>query len=139
MTTREPVRPTEDDLQASSDVQPYEARGTVPVLSPEGAKATADLMTAVNGFYYPGDRSDAVLSAVAWLQEHPKARAALFPARNRRHPQAAPGTVRLTDIEVSRLDLILAPTGAEKRLLQVVQVVEDIVTNRIAEAAERDD
>lgn len=58
-------------------VQPYEAKGLFPALTDEGADALRDLMTAVNGFYYPGDRSDAAASAVAWLQTHPEACAAL--------------------------------------------------------------
>lgn len=49
----------------------------MPVLNGAGADALHDVMTAVNGFYYPGDRSEAVLSAVAWLQTHPDHCAAL--------------------------------------------------------------
>lgn len=61
----------------SADVQPYEAKGLRPTLSERGGEVLSDLMTAVNGFYYPGDRSDAVSSTVAWLQAHPEACVAL--------------------------------------------------------------
>jgi hypothetical protein len=49
-----------------------------PILTDEGADAMRDVMTAVNGFYYPGARADAIYITIAWLQAHPEARAALF-------------------------------------------------------------
>lgn len=61
-----------------NDVRPYEARGLFPTLTDEGADALRDVVTAVNGFVYAGDRMDAIAAAVAWLQTHPEARAALF-------------------------------------------------------------
>ena len=68
-----PTQPT-----APRPVEPYEAQGMSPDLTPEGSAAINDLLTATNGFYYPGDRSSAILSAVAWLQIHPEACGALF-------------------------------------------------------------
>ena len=65
--------------EPESDVKPYEARGLFPVLTDEGADALRDVVTAVNGFVYAGDRMDAIASTVAWLQTHPEARAVLFP------------------------------------------------------------
>lgn len=56
---------------------PHEALGHSPDLNEDGVTAALDLMTAVNGSYYPGDRSAAILSAIAWLQKNPTACAAL--------------------------------------------------------------
>ena len=65
------------DSATNNSVTPHEAKGLFPALTDDGADALRDVMTAVNGFYYPGDRSDAIASAVAWLQDHPEACAAL--------------------------------------------------------------
>ena len=61
----------------SEFAEPHEARGLFPALTDDGEDALRDVLTAVNGFYYPGDRSDAIASAIAWLQTHPDACAAL--------------------------------------------------------------
>lgn len=34
--------------------------------------ALKDICTAVNGFPYPGHRSEAIVLAVTWLREHPE-------------------------------------------------------------------
>lgn len=56
---------------------PHEARGQWPELTEAGHEAIQDVMAAANGFYYPGDRSDAIAAALAWLQRNPAACAAL--------------------------------------------------------------
>lgn len=71
---------------ARRSVEPYEAQGMSPDLTAEGSAAIDDLLTATNGFYYPGDRSSAILSAVAWLQVHPEACEALFGATAKAGP-----------------------------------------------------
>lgn len=79
MTTAEPstTNPAAGQPASRRTPVPHEAKGQFPHLTDEGADALRDVMTAVNGFYYPGDRSDAIASAIAWLQEHPQACAAL--------------------------------------------------------------
>ncbi len=59
------------------EVEPYEARGLEILGDGDTAKGLHDLCVAVNGFYYPGDRADALIVTVAYLQTRPDLCAAL--------------------------------------------------------------
>ncbi len=54
-----------------SEVQPFEAKGLEVAPTAQNISALQDICTAVNGFPYPGHRSEAIVMAVAYLQTRP--------------------------------------------------------------------
>lgn len=71
------LTPTGTPTGTGRVVEPYEARGLSIPDTVEARAAATDACTAVNGFYYPGERSDAILTVLAWLRTQPEACAAL--------------------------------------------------------------
>lgn len=65
------------DASTASGVAPYEAR-TCPSLPEDVMAAAQDVVVAVNGFAYHGERLETVMATLRWLRVNPEHRQALF-------------------------------------------------------------
>ena len=60
-------------------VEPYEVLNLPPIpAEPTLDQAIRDVVTAVNGFPYAGDRSSAIVGAISWLRHNPEHAAVLL-------------------------------------------------------------